>query len=83
VATCQTAAYWDTSVAATTSGASRTVEPGDDHAAGLVAPLHWSNVDIVQRGHYRQQRCPRHLVHAEGLAARCWCHEFSRGLVHC
>jgi hypothetical protein len=70
-------------MAVTTSGVARTTRPGDDHAAGLVAPLHWSDVDIIQRGHYCQQRCPHHLVHTEGLAARCWHHEFNRGLVHC
>jgi hypothetical protein len=36
-ATCRTAACRDTSVAMTTSGATQTAEPGDDHAAGLVA----------------------------------------------
>jgi hypothetical protein len=47
-ATCQTIAYWDastayewaTTTAMTISGAAWTVEPGDDHAAGLVIPLH-------------------------------------------
>jgi hypothetical protein len=43
-------------MAVTTSSATRTAGPEEDHAAGLVAPLHWSDVDIVQRGHYSQQR---------------------------
>jgi hypothetical protein len=47
VATCRTAACRDASVAVTTNGAAQTAEPRDDHVAGLVAPLHWSNVDIV------------------------------------
>jgi hypothetical protein len=59
-------AYWDASMVVTASGATRTVGPGDDHAAGWVAPLHGSNVNIVQRGYYRQQRCPRRLVRAKG-----------------
>jgi hypothetical protein len=46
-ATYRTAACRDASVAVTTNGATQTADPGDDHAAGLVAPLHWSNVDIV------------------------------------
>jgi hypothetical protein len=71
VATCQVIAYWDASLAVTTSGATRTTGPGDDHAVGLVAPLHWSDVNIIQRGHYRQQRRRRRLDHAEGLVARC------------
>jgi hypothetical protein len=62
VATCRTAAYRDASTACwwaattnvTTSGAARTTEPRDDHVVGLVAPLHWSDADVVQRGHYRQ-----------------------------
>jgi hypothetical protein len=83
VATCRTATYRDTSMAITTSGAARTVGPGDDHTAGLVTPLHWSDVDIIQRGYYCQQRYPHRLVHAEGLTARCWHHEFSRGLIRC
>jgi hypothetical protein len=53
-ATCQTTAYRDASMVVATSGAARTAGPGDDHARGLVAPLHWSDVDIVQCGHYRQ-----------------------------
>jgi hypothetical protein len=65
-ATCRTAAYRDASMAVTTSDAARTTGPGDDHAARLVTPLHWSDVDVVRCGHYRQQRCPHHLVHAEG-----------------
>jgi hypothetical protein len=36
--------------AVTSSGANRTARSGDDHTAGLVAPLHWSDVNIVQRG---------------------------------
>jgi hypothetical protein len=42
-------------VAVTTSGAAQTTELGNDHAAGLVAPLHWSDVDIIQRGHPAQR----------------------------
>jgi hypothetical protein len=61
-ATCWTAACRDTSAACsraataavTTSGAARTAEPEDDHTARLVAHLHWSNVNVIQRGHYRQ-----------------------------
>jgi hypothetical protein len=34
----------------TSSGANRTAGSEDDHTAGLVAPLHWSDVNIVQRG---------------------------------
>jgi hypothetical protein len=68
-------------VAVTTSGAARTAGPRDDHAVGLVTPLHWSDVDVVQHGHYRQQRCHCRLVHAEGLAGHYQHHEFSRGLV--
>jgi hypothetical protein len=34
-------------MAVTTSGTARTVEPRDDHAAGLVTPLHWSDVDVI------------------------------------
>jgi hypothetical protein len=91
VATCRTAAYRDASTAygraattaVTTGGAAQTVGPGDGHATGLVTPLHWSDVDVVQRGHYRQQRCPHRLVRAEGLAGRCWRYELSRGLVRC
>jgi hypothetical protein len=54
-----TATYWtascrDASMAATTSGAARATGPGDDQTAGLVAPLHGSNVNIVQCWHYRQ-----------------------------
>jgi hypothetical protein len=83
VATCQTVAYRDASMAVTTSGAARTAGPGDDHAAGVVAPLHWSDVDIIQRGHYHQQCGPRRLVRTKGLTARCWHHEFSQGMVCC
>jgi hypothetical protein len=88
-ATCRIAAYQDASTArgraatmtVTTSGATQTAGPRDDHAAELVTPLHWSDVDVIQRGHYRQQRCPHRLVHAEGLAGHCWHHKLSRGLV--
>jgi hypothetical protein len=88
-ATCWTTAYrdasttcwWAATTAVTTSGATRTVEPEDDHTAGLVAPLHWSDVDVIQRGHYRQQRCPHRLIHTEGLVGRCRRHEFNQGLV--
>jgi hypothetical protein len=89
-ATYWTAAYRDASMACwwvatavTTIGVTRTTGPGDDHAAGLVTSLHWSNVDVVQRGHYHHQRYPHYLVRVEGLTGRCWCHEFSRGLVRC
>jgi hypothetical protein len=40
--------------AMTTSCAARTAEPRNDRAVGLVTPLHWSDVDVVQRRHYRQ-----------------------------
>jgi hypothetical protein len=39
-ATCRTAAYRNASMAMTTSGAARTAGPEDDHAMGLIAPLH-------------------------------------------
>jgi hypothetical protein len=78
-ATCRTAAYRDASTACWQ--AATTAEPEDDHSAGLIGSLHWSDVDVVQCGHYRQQRCPRRLVRSEGLAGRCWRHESSRGLV--
>jgi hypothetical protein len=65
----------------TTSGAAQTVGPRDDHAVGLVTPLHWSDVDVIQRGHYHQQCCPHRLVCGDGLAGRCRHHEFSQELV--
>jgi hypothetical protein len=55
-ATCRTTAYrdastaysWAATAAVTTSGTARTAKPRDDYAAGLVAPLDWSDVDVIQ-----------------------------------
>jgi hypothetical protein len=52
---CRAAACWDAAMAAcqanalavTTHGASQAANPGDDHTAGPVTPLHRRNVDII------------------------------------
>jgi hypothetical protein len=36
-----------TALAMTTHGAGWAASLGNDHAAGLIAPLHWSDVDII------------------------------------
>jgi hypothetical protein len=58
-----------------TRGAGQTAGSRDDHAMRLVAPLHRSNVDVIQRGHCCQQCRPRRLIHADGLTDRCRHHE--------
>jgi hypothetical protein len=84
VATCRDASttYWRaTTTVVTSSGAAQTIEPGHDHTVGLVAPLHESDVNVVQCGHCCQQRCHRRLVHADGLTDCCRHHELNRELV--
>jgi hypothetical protein len=44
----------------------------------LFAPLHHSDVDVVQHWHHPQQRRLGHLIHTDGLAGYRGCDEVSQ-----